>query len=86
VLHDPREIADAFLRHAAECEQMAKFTRDPESVGKKRPRLAGEQLQVPAHASDGLDVNGLNCCARARSDASVSTMSSHWVRGTYAGF
>ena len=23
---------DEFLRHAAECEQMAKFTRDPESV------------------------------------------------------
>jgi hypothetical protein len=24
-------LTDEFLRHAADCEQMAKFTRDPES-------------------------------------------------------
>jgi hypothetical protein len=31
---------DEFLRHAAECEQMAKFTRDPESMA-TWSRMAG---------------------------------------------
>ena len=28
---------DEFLKHAADCEQMAKFTRDPESMATWKP-------------------------------------------------
>src|SRR5260370_435035 len=65
---------DLYMRAAGGTE--TRLDRDQNSIrfweakgGKKRPRLAGWQLQVHASESDGLHVNGLNCCARASSSA-----------------